>query len=109
MLVKEGKKKRASRNVYKALISLKYKFQQNPLLILIELLDKIKPAFKLRQYRFRRGRKFLNKEYPSIVIREKRYRLALLWLYNSIIKDDNFFSLKLSEKIFHKIADFKAS
>ena len=69
-----GQKKVAARQVYASLNSLKYSIGDNPLLIFLETLDKIKPTFRLRNYIVRR---VIIKEYPIVVLRPRRLILAV--------------------------------
>ena len=49
MFITQGKKKTATRHFYKALVQLKYQLNRSPALLVLELLEKLKPTFKLRK------------------------------------------------------------
>jgi len=74
MFVKEGRKKTAAKHIYKALLQIKYEYREIPVLTLFEVLEKLKPTFRLRQYVVRRTQ---IKEYPYVAKESRRYMLAL--------------------------------
>ncbi len=69
-----GKRKTVARHFYKAAAVLKLSLGSNPLLLLLEILDKIKPTFRLRNYIVRRT---IIKEYPIVVLRPRQLILAV--------------------------------
>jgi len=73
-LLQRGKKKIISKHMYRAFSVLKYTFLTNPLIVLLETLDKIKPNFRLRNYIVRR---VIIKEYPIVTLRPRQYILAV--------------------------------
>jgi len=74
MFIQKGQKKLASRNVNKAFLMLKYEYKVTPLLMYLEVLELLKPAFRLRKYIVRRT---TVKEYPYIVKHSRRYATAV--------------------------------
>lgn len=74
MFVIKGKKKKLAKSMQQALTMLKFKYQAMPLLILYELLEKLKPVFLLRKYKIRRTQLV---EYPYVAKNSRRYMKAL--------------------------------
>ena len=102
-LLHEGKKKLVSRYLYKAFAIVKYTFKSNPLIILLEILDKIKPNFRLRNYIVRR---VIVKEYPIVTLRSRQYILAIHWLKLEIQTGSDRLEASLADKIAARLIDF---
>jgi len=74
MLLVQGKKKVATKHIHRSLVVIKYARTTNPLLLLLEIIDKIKPSFRLRNYIVRRVQV---KEYPIVTFRSRQLIIAL--------------------------------
>jgi ribosomal protein S7 len=74
MFIRKGKKKLVINQINKALIMFKYEFSETPLLFYLEILEKLKPTFRLRKYIVRRT---TIKEYPFIARHSRRYMTAV--------------------------------
>jgi hypothetical protein len=74
MLLRKGNKKIVAKHVYQAFAFLKYALNSSPLIILLEILDKIKPTFRLRNYIVRR---VIIKEYPTVAYRSRLILIAM--------------------------------
>lgn len=74
MFMRQGKKKQIINQVQFAMLLLKFKYQAAPLLILYELLEKLKPVFLLRKYKIRRTQLV---EYPYVAKNSRRYMRVL--------------------------------
>jgi ribosomal protein S7 len=94
--IKNGKKALAFKKIYTSLIALKYINQINPLLFILETLEKIKLIFNLKIWHFKRrrnkGKKVQQKEkhFPMLISKKKQYLISLQWIlktlkYNSSI------------------------
>ena len=90
MLLVQGKKKVATKHMHRSLVVIKYARTTNPLLLLLEIIDKIKPSFRLRNYIVRRVQV---KEYPIVTFRSRQLIIALHWLKLEIY---NTYQLKSS-------------
>lgn len=102
-LLKSGKKKSTAKHVYKSLRLIKFATKTSPLTIFLELLDKIKPMFRLRNYIVRR---VIIKEFPIAVLRPRRLILAVHWLKEEVRSKRVKFETSLSNDIFDKLIDF---
>jgi hypothetical protein len=78
---KRGMKRKVAVYIYKAFLNLKYELQTQPQKILLEILNRIKPLFKLEKFVVRRTQ---IKSYPNPTILLKRYMLVLLWLQSDM-------------------------
>lgn len=101
MFVKKGKKKTAAKHLYKALLYAKLQLGSMPMLLLLELLERLKPTFRLRKYVVRRTQL---KEYPHVARASRRYMMSVRWLADEIVSEYNPafsqepFFLRLSNK-----------
>jgi hypothetical protein len=73
MFIKAGKKRRALSTIHDVFKSLKFSYNILPFTMLMGTLKKLKPAFKLRKYKVKKGR--VIKEYPAIT------RVTLLYIH----------------------------
>ena len=103
-LLRAGKKKTVIRYVYKAMSQIKFSTAANPLILFLEVLDKIKPIFRLRNYIVRR---VIIKEFPIAVLRPRKLILAVHWLKEEVQSNSGKFSTSLDNEIASKLLDFK--
>lgn len=103
-LLREGKKKTVMRYVYKAMAQIKFTTAANPLILFLEVLDKIKPIFRLRNYIVRR---VIIKEFPIAVLRPRRLILAVHWLKDEVQSNSGKFATSLDNEIASKLVEFK--
>jgi ribosomal protein S7 len=97
MLVVKGGKKTITKHIYNSFAVIKYKRSVNPLLLLLEIIDKVKPSFRLRNYIVRRVQ---IKEYPIVTFRSRQLMIALHWLKAEIRS-----TRQLKSSLMNKIAD----
>jgi len=103
-ILHDGKKKTVAKYVYKALAQIKFSIHGNPLLLFLEVLDKIKPTFRLRNYIVRR---VIIKEFPIVVLRPRRLILAIHWLKEEVQSNSGKFAVSLDNQIVTKLLDFR--
>ena len=103
-ILHDGKKKTVAKYVYKALAQIKFSIHANPLLLFLEVLDKIKPTFRLRNYIVRR---VIIKEFPIVVLRPRRLILAVHWLREEVQSNSGKFAVSLDNQIVTKLLDFR--
>jgi len=104
MLVKKGLKKAAAKRVYTAFLNLKMIQHVLPVLYLFEILDQIKPVFKLDNC-FPGRTKVV---FPRIVMRQKQYMVALHWLKGDILEAGQYSARdgnKFSNVIYSRLLD----
>lgn len=77
---KAGLKKKAAAGLYSSLMQLKFAIVASPLVFILELLERLKPSFKL-EHCFP-GR--LKVVYPKVVRRYGQYSVALTWLRRAL-------------------------
>ena len=104
VLQRSGKKKIVAKHFYRAAVFVKLTLGLNPLLVLLETLDKIKPNFRLRNYIVRRT---IIKEYPVVVLRPRQLILAVHWLKEEIRSNTPGFGATLGSEIAAKLIEFK--
>jgi len=105
MFITDGKKKTVTKHLHKALIQLKYSFHEMPILIILELLERLKPTFRLRKYIVKRT---IIKEYPFVAKESRRYMVALHWVTDEIKIEHKSFSIEpFFNRIYLKIGSFK--
>jgi len=106
MFIQKGKKKLASKHINKALLMIKYEYKITPLLLFLEMLEILKPVFRLRKYIVRRT---VVKQYPYIAKASRRYMVAVRWVKDEIVnsynKDSSIEPLYL--RVFSKLSSFK--
>ena len=73
-LLHDGKRKIVSKQVYKAFTLVKLVTGESPMILFLEILEQIKPLFRLRNYIVRR---VIIKEFPIVVLRPRRLILAV--------------------------------
>jgi len=103
-LLRRGNKKAVSRHIYRSFAILKYTSGVSPLIFLLEVLDKIKPTFRLRNYIVRR---VIVKEYPIVTLRPRQFMIAVHWLKEEIQSSSGYGEQSLAEKISQKLLNFK--
>lgn len=69
-----------SNKIYKTFLHLKYMQLRFPAIFILDVLEQIKPTFKLLNV-YHRG-SFI--KYPKFVQKEKQYLIAIKWLYSEI-------------------------
>ncbi len=84
MFTKRGLKNKSAYHVYKSFLILKYELQLQPQKILIEMLNRLKPLYKLQGFVVRRTQV---KTYPRLVRLAKRYLVVLTWLRFDMLKN----------------------
>jgi len=89
--IKRGDKKLAYKHINKAFLALKLYNSKLPPLILVEMLEQLRPLFKLNNFFL--GRKMV--QYPKITSIPKQYLVVLKWIctdfkesYSKDIKND---------------------
>jgi ribosomal protein S7 len=102
----KGNKKTAAKHVYRAFAVVKYAQLVNPLVALLEILDKVKPTFRLRNYVMRR---VIIKEFPSVEHHRYHVLTALRWLKSEIQAGSGQFGSSLANEIAKKLLDFRTS
>ena len=105
-LFQGGNKKTVSKYVYRAFSRLKFMTGTNPLILFLEVLDKIKPTFRLRNYIVRR---VIIKEFPIVVLRPRRLIMAVHWLKEDVQSNSGRFTTSLDNDIASKLLDFRAN
>ena len=105
MLVTQGKKKVVARHTRRSLAVLKYARTTNPLLLLLEIIDKIKPSFRLRNYIVRRVQV---KEYPIVTFRSRQLIIALHWLKLEI-RNTHQLKSSLADRIANVLLNFTST
>lgn len=100
----DGKKKTVAKHVYKAFSQIKFATGTNPLILFLEVLDKIKPSFRLRNYIVRR---VIVKEFPIAVLRPRRLIMAVHWLKEEVQSSSGKFATSLDSEIASKLLDFR--
>lgn len=106
MFIIKGKKKTAARHMYQAFAQLKYSLREMPLLVLLEILEKLKPTFRLRKYIRKRN---IIKEYPFVAKQSRRYIMVIQWLkheLNSEYKSASSTEI-FSNRIYNKLYAFR--
>lgn len=87
MFIKAGKKRRAINIVHGVFNSLKYTYNVSVFGVLMATLHKLRPVFKLRKYKVRKGREI--KEYPVLTKLNLLYTYVLIRIKKGIQKDFN--------------------
>lgn len=105
-LLRKGDKKTVAKYIYKAFSQIKFVAASNPLILFLEVLDKIKPTFRLRNYIVRR---VIVKEFPIVVLRPRRLILAVHWLKEEVQSNSGKFTTSLDNEIAAKLLDFKSN
>lgn len=83
MFIKKGKKKKTIKHFNKCLLQIKFNNNINPLIYIFEIIDNIKPTFKLEH-------SFPGKVpvvYPKTVKLNKRYNVAIRWIQLFILEN----------------------
>jgi ribosomal protein S7 len=106
VLVKKGNKKIASKHVYKSFSAAKYITGVSPLIIFLEILDRIKPTFRLRNYIVRR---VIIKEYPIVARRSQQLMLATHWFKTEVRSGSVYFGRSFSQEITNKLLEFRSN
>lgn len=104
-LQKNGKKSKISSKLYGGMLLYKYTSNSNPILAYFELLDRIKPIYKLRNYIARRG---AIKKYPVPVFIATRLTLAIHWLKKELkVRAERSKGQLLQNNVATLFADFR--
>lgn len=83
MFVKKGKKKLMNKHFYKCLLTIKFTNNINPLIYIFEIIDSIKPTFRLEN-------SFPSKTaivYPKIINAFKQYNIVIRWIQIFILEN----------------------
>jgi len=96
IFIKKGKKAKIIKYINFSLIQIKLSYHTNPLIFLFEIIENIKPLFKLENT-------FPGKTavvYPKVVNLNKRYSIVIKWIKLYIL--DNRYNLKRNRIAFWK-------
>lgn len=96
IFIKKGKKTKVMKYINLSLIQIKFLYNINPIIFLFEVIESIKPIFKLENT-------FPGKTavvYPRAVNLDKRYNVAIKWIKLYIL--DNQHNLRRSRAVFWK-------
>ena len=104
VLQRDGNKKTIVSQIYKSCVSVRFILNLNPMILMLELLDKIKPSFRLRNYIVRRT---IIKEYPVTVLRPRQLILAVHWLKEDLQNTPHSLTASLSQNLTAKLCEFK--
>jgi len=85
MFITAGKKRRAISSVQVAVDSLKFSYNVSVFQVLMVTLRKLRPVFKLRTYKVRKGREV--KKYPALTRVTLLYMYVLIKIKKAIKKD----------------------
>lgn len=83
LFTKNGKRKRAAKHVYSAVLVLSYIYNISPVLVLEEVVVKNLPTFLLKKYIVKRVQ---IKQYPVLAKKEKKIQMTIRWVCNLIKK-----------------------
>lgn len=81
--IKRGKKKKINKHLNKCLVSIKFNTHASPIIFVFEIVDRVKPTFKLEN-------SFPGKTpviYPKVVDSAKQYSIAIRWIQLYILEN----------------------
>ena len=95
-----GEKFKIERLVYNTFLFLKKFLNINGLLLLLEVLEQLKPWIGLKLRRGLKQRKYQIQAHPVILTTNIQYKKAIYWLVKSIfIRKETKFSIRMSNEI----------
>lgn len=96
----KGEKFKIEKLIYESFFCLKKKFNINGLLLLLEVLEQLKPWIGLKLHRSTNQRKSQIQAHPVILTSNIQYRKAIYWLVKSIqLRKEINFSIRMSNEI----------
>lgn len=96
----KGEKFKIEKLIYESFFYLKKKFNVNGLLLLLEVLEQLKPWIGLKLHRSTNQRKSQIQAHPVILTSNIQYRKAIYWLVKSIqLRKEINFSIRMSNEI----------
>lgn len=96
----QGEKFKTEKLIYSSLFFLKKFLSTNGLLLLFEVLERLKPWIGLKLHRSDKQRKPLIQAQPVILTSNIQYRKAIYWLVKSIqLRKEKKFSIRMNNEI----------
>ena len=94
-----GKKELIEKVLYFSLFLIKKRLGSCPLFVFFEVLEKVKPIVGLKLYKLKTRKLYKVKVIPVILKFSLQYKKAIIWVLNSIVKNDK---KKLIIKLFQE-------